>query len=142
MDPPKIKRKLAEFGQIPRIGNESVDYRNKQQEIEVKHKNYNSLDVMDMGQRALRGFNKSNNDVFQERSFSFNTQNLIHSDRMSMENEQQISRVVKPILYELLKEGSVEQTPKNEANSKFFDLGAQLEDEDARIDQLRANAFQ
>ena len=61
---------------------------------------------------------------------------------MSKEEEDQINRIVKPILYELLKESSVEQTPKNEGNEKFFDLNSQLEEEAAKLDQLRANALE
>ena len=48
---------------------------------------------------------------------------MIHSDRLSKE-EDQINKIVKPILYELLKEGSVDLTPKNDSNEKFFDLKA------------------
>lgn len=53
------------------------------------------------------------NDAFLERSISLNTQNMIQSDRLSKE-EDQINKIVKPILYELLKEGSVDMTPKND----------------------------
>ena len=61
------------------------------------------------------------NDAYLERSMSLNTQNMIHSDRLSKE-EDQLNKIVKPILYELLKEGSVDLTPKNDSNEKFFDL--------------------
>lgn len=58
-----------------------------------------------------------------ERSFSLNNQNLVQSETLS-KDEESIHKIVNPILYELLRESSADLTPKNEQNSKFFDLSA------------------
>lgn len=58
------------------------------------------------------------NEVFQEKSVSAHNINMIQSDRLSKEyesKEEQVSHIVKPIKYELLRDGSVDFTPKNES---------------------------
>lgn len=60
------------------------------------------------------------NEAFLEKSISANNHNQIQSDRLSKE-EEQVSKITKPIQYELIKDGSVDLTPKNEAPDQMFE---------------------
>lgn len=66
-------------------------------------------------------FQNCSNEVFLEKSISLTTLNMIQSDRIS-KDEDQINRIVKPILYELLRDGSIDMTPKNDTKKSFFDV--------------------
>ena len=60
------------------------------------------------------------NEAFLEKSISANNHNQIQSDRLSKE-EDQVSKISKPIQYELIKDGSIDLTLKDEAVDQQFE---------------------
>ena len=62
---------------------------------------------------AERALLNSTNEAFQEKSNSAHDQDQVQSDRLSKE-EEAVDRIVEPIEYELIKDGSVDLTAKTE----------------------------